>query len=68
MPCRKLFSFCHCGGELRLVVENRVVLVVCRDCGERKPARDESAHPLLTPQNRNNGVPLPPPATPSAAG
>jgi hypothetical protein len=49
MPCRKLFSFCECGGELLIVVRNRTGLVVCRDCGNRKPARDDSAHPLLRP-------------------
>jgi hypothetical protein len=47
MACRKLFSFCQCGGELRIVVENGTGLVVCRDCGNRKPASDDSAHPLL---------------------
>jgi hypothetical protein len=58
MPCRKLFSFCHCGGELWIVVEIRVGVIVCQDCGYRKLACDESTHPLLAPRN------LVPPAKP----
>jgi hypothetical protein len=53
MPCRKLFSFCPCGGELMIVAENRTLLVVCRDCGNRKPACDNPpTHPLLTPDTK----------------
>jgi hypothetical protein len=47
MPCRKLLSICHCGGQLWIVVEKRVGVVVCPDCGYRKLACDESTHPLL---------------------
>ena len=49
MPCRKLFSSCPCGGELWVVMKDRTGLLVCRDCGDRKPACDDSAHPLLPP-------------------
>jgi hypothetical protein len=52
MPCRKLFSFCHCGGQLWIVVEIRVGVVVCQDCGYRKLACDESTHPLLAERNQ----------------
>jgi hypothetical protein len=62
MPCRKLFTLCHCGGELWIVVENRVGVVVCQDCGHRKLACDESTHPLLAPRN------LEPPAKPLRDG
>ena len=51
MPCRKLFSLCHCGGELWIVVESRMGVVVCPDCGSRKLASDESRHPLLAPKS-----------------
>ena len=51
MPCRKLFSLCHCGGELWIVVEIRVGVIVCPDCVHRKLAGDESSHPLLAPRN-----------------
>jgi hypothetical protein len=60
MPCRKLFSFCHCGGELRIVVEIRTLIVVCPDCGNRKPACDDSAHPLLAPRTKEPRQPQDP--------
>jgi hypothetical protein len=47
MPCRKLFSFCHCGGELWIVVEVRVGVIVCPDCGHRTLVCGQSTHPLL---------------------
>jgi hypothetical protein len=56
MPCRKLFSFCHCGGQLWIVVEIRVGVIVCPECGHRKLSCNVSTHPLIAPRNQESLV------------
>lgn len=53
MSCVSVTIMCPCGGEIRLLLVNRVLVAHCRSCGMRRPAKDaQPNHPRLPQKER----------------